>query len=420
MSMRNYRSRLQLKLLPPQAHPWQRVGLVAAGNRLKQGEDFIPRSAIMSGMCGTALPQHRFRPKPACLVLGLLAVDGLLLLSDRFQLFAFNEKPGLTVLIALASLAVGMLLMLLWLIVSLLRRWRFQFNLRLLFVLVLAWAIPCSWLTVEMRRANVQREAVEPIEMVGGVVHDNLPLGGPCSSLGSSRQRTSTWPTNLFGKHFFFSVRTVDFAPFGDPMWSAWRKSTATADGIDAALARLSQLKHLQALSVSHRPFTDAGLAHIKGLTQLKMLLLSNTKTTDAGVAHLKGLIQLQYLELDDTVITDAGLAHLRGMAQLECLRLENTLVTDAGLPHLKEMVQLRALDLAGTDLTDAGLVCLEGLTKLEWLQLNRTKVTDAGLAHLQGLARLKELWLGPLVSEAGVRQIRQALPDCRIKRERP
>jgi hypothetical protein len=55
-----------------------------------------------------------FQLTPDRLVHGLLAVEGLLFLSERFQWFAFNEHKGWTVLIAVASLGVAMLLMLAW------------------------------------------------------------------------------------------------------------------------------------------------------------------------------------------------------------------------------------------------------------------------------------------------------------------
>jgi beta-lactamase regulating signal transducer with metallopeptidase domain len=67
---------------------------------------------------------HRwYRLTPDRLILALLAVEGFLLLSERFHWFAFNQHKGYTVLIALASVGVAMLLMLAWFGVALLFRW---------------------------------------------------------------------------------------------------------------------------------------------------------------------------------------------------------------------------------------------------------------------------------------------------------
>ncbi len=101
-----------------------------------------------------------YRPTPDRLILGLLAIEILLLLSEQFQWFPFNEKKGWTVLIAIAAVCLVLVVMLLWLVVSLLVRWRFQFSLRSLVVLVVAVAIPSCWFAVKMRQAERQRKAV--------------------------------------------------------------------------------------------------------------------------------------------------------------------------------------------------------------------------------------------------------------------
>ena len=40
-------------------------------------------------------------------------------------------------------------------------RWRFQFSIRSLLVLVVVVSVPCSWLAVEIKRARVQEAALE-------------------------------------------------------------------------------------------------------------------------------------------------------------------------------------------------------------------------------------------------------------------
>ena len=48
--------------------------------------------------------------------------------------------------------------MLLWLIVAVVFRLRFQFSIRSLLFAVVVVALPCSWLTVEMKAAREQKE----------------------------------------------------------------------------------------------------------------------------------------------------------------------------------------------------------------------------------------------------------------------
>ena len=68
---------------------------------------------------------HAGSPDP-----GPAAGRGLLWLSERFHWFPFNAHKGWTVLIAVASLGVFLLLMLLWFLAALVLRLRFQFSIR--------------------------------------------------------------------------------------------------------------------------------------------------------------------------------------------------------------------------------------------------------------------------------------------------
>jgi Leucine-rich repeat (LRR) protein len=210
----------------------------------------------------------------------------------------------------------------------------------------------------------------------------------------------------------------------------------------DAGLVHLKELKQLQSLDLSFTQVTDAGLVHLKELKQLQSLEIGDTQVTDDGLVHLKELKQLQKLYLGRTQVTDDGLVHLKELKQLQSLNLNGTQVTDDGLVHLKELKQLQRLDLIGTQVTDAGLAHLEELKQLQILSLDGTKVTDAGLAHLEELKQLQGLGLshtqvtddgfvhlkelkqlqrlglgGTQVTDDGVEQLRQALPECNIRK---
>jgi len=224
--------------------------------------------------------RRRFCLTPAWLICGLLVVEGLLWLSERYRWFWFNEKKGWTVLIVVAVVGVAMILMLLWFVVALLFRWRFQFAIRSLLVLVLAIALPFSWLAVEVketkRQVEREREAAAEIQKVGGFVT-------------WSQSSRPAWLRSVLGE----DVVGVEFH----------------ASLTDAALETLKPLNHLEVLVLAGDHITDAGLENLKGLNRLKILDLEFTRQiTDAGLENLKGLNQLQGLFLMETKVTDEGI----------------------------------------------------------------------------------------------------------------
>ena len=235
----------------------------------------------------TSPPKLRwYQPTPGRLLVALLAVEGVLLLSERFQWFSFNEHKGWTVLISIACVGMTMALIFLWLMVAFCFRWRFQFALRSLLVLTIAVAIPFSWFAVEMKRASEQREAVAAIERSGATVSYRYHLRYP-----------PEWLTKLLP---------------------------------------LESLVDSYAVLTSTKA-TDGDLVQLKRLELLRVLTLRSGRITDAGLAHLKGLNQLWFLSLENTQVTDAGLAHLRELHSLQCLELKNTKVTDQGIKKLQQ-----------------------------------------------------------------------------------
>jgi Leucine-rich repeat (LRR) protein len=283
------------------------------------------------------------RPTPDRLIVGLLIPEAFLLLSQWFDWL----PKGWPVLIAIATVAVAMLLMVLWFLVALLSRWRFQYGIRSLLVLVVVVAIPCSWLSAERERVRKQRQAVEEIRKAGGMVaHSNIYQLDPSGNriLGAPPPGPA-WLCELLGYDLFGNVTLVQ---------------------------------------LSNSQVSDATLKHLKALTQLQELDLIGTKISDAGLENLKGLTQLQELHLNGTNVTDAGLENLEGLTRLQLLDLSGTNVGDAGLKHLKGLTRLRQLILIGTRLSDAGLEHLKGLAQLQWLILSATKVSDAGVKELQ------------------------------------
>jgi hypothetical protein len=359
-----------------------------------------------------------FHLTPGRLLVVLLVVEAVLLLSERFKWFPFNEYKGWTVLIALATVGVFLLFMLIWFVFALLFRRRFQFSIRSLLVLTIAVALPFSWLAVELKWARTQRETVEALMKLGGILHYDkkfYPSAYPPALL---------WMRVRLGDDFFCNVACVSFD-----------KVT------DIGLEHLKDFTQLQQLFLNNTKVTDAGLEHLKGLTQLNRLDLSNTAVTDIGLEHLKGLVQLQWLELSSTTVTDAGLEHLKDLTQIQQLYLDGTNVTDVGVEHLKGLTKLRSLLLDNTKVSDVGMEHLIGLTQLQTLYLDGTNVTDVGVENLKGLAKLHELCLdntkvsdegmkhlinmtqlqrlflsNTKVTDAGVAKLQKALPNLKIE----
>jgi Leucine-rich repeat (LRR) protein len=342
---------------------------------------------------------RRYRLTPDRLIFGLLAVEGLLWLSDRLGWPVWHR--GYAVLATVATVGVAFLAMLLWFAVALIFRWRFQFSLRSLLVLVVVVAIPCSWLAVEMKKATEQREAVEAIAKLGGVEGYDWQFDKDGHHLPNTGPPEPTWLLIWLGDDFFAAVVSAQFTD---------RPIT------DIDLAQLRGFKHLRTLDLDRTNITDAGLEHIARLPQLQKLGLEFTQVTEVGLAHIAKLPQLKWLDLNGTKVTDAGLEHLKGLSKLQGLGLDGTKVTNTGLRHIAEMTRLQELWLTDTKVTDEGLAHIAGMTQLETLALDGTNITDSGLAHLDRLAQLQWLRLeGTQVTDEGVKKLKHALPKCRI-----
>ncbi len=248
---------------------------------------------------------------PDRFVTGLLAVEVLLWLSDRFGWLGWHK--GYAVLTAVTAMGAATLAMAPWFIVALIFRRRFQFGIRSLLVLTVVIAIMCGWLTTENRRAQKQGQAVAWIRSVGGSVGYDWEISASDPPLQREQQPEPQPLRNLLTDEFFGDVLYLHFGDRLDP----W----------------------LYAIPQPFAEVTDAGLKHIEDLPRLEWLHLDDTQVTDAGLEHLAALVQLRHLSLNGTRITDAGLKSLHGLPQLHEMYLVRTLVTDAGVRELKQAI---------------------------------------------------------------------------------
>ena len=143
-------------------------------------------------------------------LIGLFLAVGVLLLSEWFSWFPFNERKGWTVLIALATVCGAVLFLLLWFAVSLMFRRRFQFSIRSLLVFVLVCAVVCSWFAVRTKQARRQREVVEIISKKGGMVLYAYECFIFDPFLVSPEPSAPAWLIDLLGVDFFEDVTGVN------------------------------------------------------------------------------------------------------------------------------------------------------------------------------------------------------------------
>jgi hypothetical protein len=290
---------------------------------------------------------------PARFFIGLLVVQVFLFLSEWFKWFAFNEKRGWTLLIAVGVVGLAVLVMLVRGLVCVCFRRRFQFGVRSLLLCVVAVSVPLGWFAWEMERARRQREAVEVIVGKGGSIFYDYEIGEEGHFIPHQETLIRRWSNSLFGPDF-------------------------CADVVEVVCFRC-----------------DHG---------------------NDVASYVKRLPEVEFVTMAETQFDDTGLAHLRGATKLRKLQLSDVLVTDDGLTYVKQLSNLESLALNRTQITDAGLRDIEDLTRLTELNLIQTKVTNVGLVHLKRLTSLRELFLGGTqVTDEGVKKLQQALPDCRI-----
>lgn len=222
-------------------------------------------------MTAPELKRRWFHPTPGKLLIVLLAMEGILFLSNWFHWI----PKGWAVLIAIAAVGLFLIVMLLWFVFALIFRWRFQFSLRSLLALTLAAAIPASWLAVEMKKAREQGEAINKIERedFGAWIQYDYERDQSGGVLINATPTAPEWLRNLLGDDFFVSVLVI---------------SLGQAELLDEEMEPLESLTSLQQLELYDNHVTDKGLKYFKGLRNLRRLNLTHTKVTDKGVQELQ------------------------------------------------------------------------------------------------------------------------------------
>ena len=170
-------------------------------------------------------------------------------------------------------------------------------------------------------------------------------------------------------------------------------------DLADPRWSLLNRLPNLEGLSIYDSRGAEDLFKNIQGLKTIQRIFLESVPFSDTGMRYLAIPPNLRELVVaGGGGVTDAGLAHLRGHPALESVSFTNTAITDAGLAALNDIPRLRSAVLVDDKYGGASL-------------------TEAALRHLRGLTGLRTLTLGgKWVSQAGLRDLRMALPNCTIE----
>jgi hypothetical protein len=190
----------------------------------------------------------------------------------RGKAFAFNEKKGWTVLIAVGILCAAVPVLLLWCAVSLCLRRRFQFSFRSLLAFTVVLSVSLGWFSVHLQRARRQREAIAAIVNTGGLPFYQRAEGDWTWTPETDRT-TPAALRKLLGDDFFYDVELV---------------FCADADFCGKDAVHLRRFRHIKWLYLDRTEINDDDLEHLKGLTKLEILSLAGTKVTDEGVEKLK------------------------------------------------------------------------------------------------------------------------------------
>lgn len=233
--------------------------------------------------------------------------------------------------------------------------------------------------------------------------------------------------------------------PFGEPWSEKWSRPK-TADEIwilnlydcnvtNLCLKEVAALKKLKSLNLCNTHVTEVGLLDFPGLTKLDSLAVNQgavtnrllKRFTDVGRLHvLEGLVyepgwpqpksdaEVRYINLSGTSATDTILKDVCRLKGLVKLKLNEEQLNDRALKILAEMSLLHTLDRAQAESETRP----KNTHEIHTLNLQGCKVSDASLTLLAALRSLRSMDLrNTQVTEAGLKKLRAAMPDCELVR---
>jgi hypothetical protein len=295
------------------------------------------------------------------------------------------NAPVWTISVLGGSLVVGMSYMI-WRVAGKLAARELKFSLRAMLLGVALVALLLSTVGRWLLATYHQQWAVQAVQIQGGLI------GEP----GEDRTVFHSW----MGYDPFERVKSLRFS---------------TDKALAATIERSDQFPDIALLGFG-RGVTGAGFEQAGDFNKFPRLRVGEfveASIDDQGLQHLSKWTNVRELFFNGCPnVTDAGLRHLVRLPKLEQLSFfeegGGMVITDAGLVHVGQMKQLKALILVNMpQVTDAGLTHLHGVSGLEYVVLRRTGVTEKGVTQLyQALPDCRVVWDGFVPGAAEVKQI--------------
>ena len=196
---------------------------------------------------------------------------------------------------------------------------------------------------------------------------------------------------------------------------------TLTSERV-ARFAKLPELSDVNTVAITGELVDDKVIEALAGLHKLIHADLRCPKLTGKG---LRQLSELTGLSLHDAAnVTAEGIEELAQLPKFYSLMIDGYFhkvqLTERHIDAVTKLKLTEFLtDAVGID--DALLTRLSKMETLQVLVLNKSPITDTGLAELKKLKGLTNLSLvGTKVTAAGVVDLQQALPNCKIEWDAP
>ncbi len=296
-------------------------------------------------------------------------------------------------------------------------RWRQLLVLTILVALMFCFGRFAGWLTERLKIARVQRDFVQKVEGLGGIVYYDFQLAdGEVEDLldPDSPDAKRAWLSSLCGVdllHDVFYVYLADLRKGGEAGVVARRNTKVT----DELFEHSSELPALKWLALSGTSVTDAGIASICKNPEIERLWLSQTQITDKSLGLIAQCQTMTHLAIEGTPTSDTGLAAISALPKLRFLSIGSPFITAAGLNRLVTLTSLVELHADQLPVSDQNLSLLTRLSNLEVLSLRKTKITSLGASLLPAIQGLRELHLDGLPLNDAAFAKGFALPNLQI-----